>query len=129
MSSFTSDLIVTRMGKRRWKLFKEFTYHIGSKCSNQKIMVPKGFETDFASVPRLFWVIASPWDAPKAAVLHDYLYQSHNWWEEVDNVISVSTRKFADDIFLEAMEVSGVAKWRRLLMYRAVRMFGWIAWR
>jgi hypothetical protein len=37
----------------------------------------------------------------------------------------VSTGKaYADGIFLEAMEVLGVATWRRSVMYWAVRFFG-----
>ena len=39
------------------------------------------------------------------------------------------TRKQADQIFLEAMGVLGVRKWRKYLMYYAVRLGGWLAWR
>ena len=35
---------------------------------------------------------------------------------------------WADDVFLEAMEVLGVKPWRRNIMYLAVRAFGWLPW-
>ena len=52
-----------------------------------------------------------------AAVVHDYLYFS-----------KLRTRQEADKIFLEAMECLDVPLWKRRVMYRAVRMFGWIPW-
>lgn len=51
----------------------------------------------------------------KAAVLHDYLYQS-----------KLVSRAMADLIFREAMIVLKVPKWQYSLMYWAVRSFGWI---
>jgi len=32
--------------------------------------------------------------------------------------------RWADEVFLEAMTVLGVARWRRTVMYWAVRVFG-----
>lgn len=119
MSIFTSPLVVSPLPDgRNWMLMLPFTYHVGSEYSNKTIKVPKGFITDFASTPPAIYWLIPPWGRyGKAAVLHDYLYQSHK-----------CSRKQADDIFLEAMEVLGVEKWRRFLMYRAVRMFGCLAW-
>ena len=120
MSSFTSPLVVSPVpGGKRWKLVFSFTYRVGSKDSDDKIVVRNGFVTDFASVPRLLWWLLPPWGTyGKAAVIHDYMYQTRT-----------RTRKQADDIFLEAMEVLSVAKWKRALMYRAVRVFGGFIWK
>ena len=38
------------------------------------------------------------------------------------------TRRETDDLFLHLMEVEGVARWRRLAAYSAVRAAGGIAW-
>jgi len=79
-----------------------------------KICAPKGFKTDFASVPRIFWRIFPPWGVySPAAVIHDYLYRYG----------SVS-RKAADDIFLEIMTTLKVPYWKRYSMYWAVRSCG-----
>lgn len=119
MSSFTSPLIVTPMPDgRKWKLFRSFTYHVGSKYNKSVIKVPVGFVTDFASIPWVFWTFLPSWGKyGKAAVLHDYLYQTHN-----------VSRHMADVIFYEAMLVGGTAKWKAKVMYSAVRSWGWLAW-
>ncbi|EIG2844784.1 DUF1353 domain-containing protein, partial [Escherichia coli] len=48
----------------------------------------------------------------KAAIIHDWLY---------DNALR--TKKEADRIFLDAMNVLEVPAWRRLMMYCAVHLF------
>ena len=120
MSSFTTPLIVSpRPDGRKWRLFKEFTYHIGSEYSNDYVHVPTGFITDFASVPWVLWAWLPSWGKyGKAAVVHDYLYQT-----------SQRSRKEADDIFYEAMLVGGTKRWKAKLMYYGVRFFAWLAWR
>lgn len=70
--------------------------------------------TDLASVPRIFWTLLPPdGKYAKAAIIHDYLY---------DN--AQRTKKEADRIFLDGMTVLGVPKWKRTVMYWAVRVFG-----
>lgn len=112
---FLDDFVVKPIDSRRWELYKEFRY--GHDYST--ITIPKGFQTDYASVPRLFWVLVPPWgNYGRAAVVHDYLYKNQDY-----------TRKECDDIFRDAMVSSGVKKWRISIMYRAVRWFGIFAWR
>lgn len=80
------------------------------------IIVPGGFETDFASVPRfLLTYVLTGNTAHAPAVVHDYLYRKAGW---------TVTRKQADDVFLEAMKATGVPGWRRWLMYAGVRAGG-----
>ena len=117
MSSFTEPLTVTKHG-RWWVTAKQFTYYVGEDKNSVTITVPRGFHTDFASVPRVFWIILPPdGKYTQAAVLHDYLYSEQ-----------ICERKTADRIFINAMKVLGVPLWKRRVMYRAVRMFGWIPW-
>jgi len=112
---------------RRWKLCREFTYHIGSKNSQDYIHVPAGFITDFASVPWIFrMIIPKRGKYGKAAVVHDYLYQYHKQVHMLSGVIY--TREQADQIFYQAMIVSGTKKWKAKVMYLAVRWFGWLVW-
>ena len=53
-------------------------YVIGS--TNERIVVPKGFVTDFASILQAFWALGlSPHGQySRAAVVHDYLYWSQS---------------------------------------------------
>ena len=99
-----------------WQLLADLVFW--SAIFGAAILVPKGFITDFASVPRmpiLFWLAGDK--ARAAAIIHDYLY----WSGLVD-------RATADRIFREAMQVSGVPAWRRWGMWAGVRSGGWVAW-
>jgi len=118
MSSFTEPLIVELIGKNEWRVYKNFTYIREPYPDGEKIVIPAGFETDFASVPRIFWPFISPVDKHgKAAVLHDYLYRKE-----------IYARHICDKIFLEAMKSIGVSKWKRSLIYWNVRIFGFFVW-
>ena len=119
MSSFTDKLTVTEVGNGIWMVDRPFRYYVGSENSNDFINVPIGTITDFASVPRIFWSIFPPYgEYTQAAVLHDYLYQTH-----------FRTKKESDLIFLEAMGVLKVPAWKKYIMYEAVNLFGGHAWK
>lgn len=94
------------------------------------VIIPAGFETDFASVPQLFWSIVPPMGKYFiAAVLHDYFYREPGSRTDVAVIYDrVITREFADYIFLEEMVDLGVSWWKRKIMYKAVRMFGGSSW-
>lgn len=119
MSRFTSILLVSPLADgRTWVLRGEFGYDVGTKGSDDHIAVPVGFQTDFASVPRIFWTIFPTWGKyGNAAVIHDWLY-----WDQT------RSRAAADKVFLEGMAVLGVNALVRYEMYWAVRLFGWLAW-
>lgn len=115
MSSFTTPARFELMDDGyTFMLLENFEYHVGEYPSEEIIKVPKGFITDLASVPRIFWNICPPQGQyAKAAIVHDYLY-----------VIAFRDKAYADNVFLEAMKVLGVPLWRRKLMHLAVKYFG-----
>lgn len=111
MSSFTDPLTVTKIGARTWRVERSFTYYIGKDDSNDFVIVPKGFETDFASIPRLFWRILPPDDVyTQACVLHDFMCEH-------------DLKSRADKIFYESMGILGVPEWKRSVMFFGVRLF------
>lgn len=120
MSSFTDPLIVSPLPDgRNWVLVEEFDYDVGAEGSGDTVHVPAGFVTDFASVPQFLWSILPYWGKyGKAAVVHDYLYSTHQ-----------KTKQETDRVFLEAMLVEGTPKSKAEIMYWAVRLFGFWAWR
>lgn len=86
------------------------------------IVVPAGFESDGASVPRLLWGVVFPRDdrqALCAAIVHDFIYRTHpaHW-----------TRSEADDAFYFLLEQGGVSWIRRTRAYLGVRLFGGPSW-
>ena len=119
MSSFTTPLRFEEIDVQKWKILENFIFYRGSINDNDVYLVPRGFITDGASVPRQLWSIMPPVGAKysKAAVIHDMLYATE-----------MVTRAEADKIFLEAMKVLKVSKWKRWSMYLAVRAAGWRVW-
>ncbi len=92
------------------------------------IIVPKGFITDFASIPRFMrWYINPVGKIRPAALVHDYLY-SRIGCVTIDGIKEVFTRKDCDDEFLEIMREIGMKYLKRNIAYRGVRVGGWKGW-
>jgi hypothetical protein len=102
---------------QQWMLVKDFIYVMGS--TRVAITVPKGFVTDFASIPQAFWTLGfSPnGKYSRAAIVHDFLYWSQG-----------CTRLEADNILLIAMKESAVPPTTRDAIYQGVRLGGGSAW-
>lgn len=84
--------------------------------SGEEFTIPAGFITDFASYPAVARFVFGVNDKSRyAAVLHDYLYSQQ-----------IGTRKQADVLFREALAHVGVEGWKRAILYRAVRIGGWV---
>ncbi len=77
-------------------LMGDLTYQIGN--TSHVIVVPTGFVTDFASVPRAFWAVLPPFGNHQlAAIVHDFLY-----WDQG------CTREQADALLRVGMAESAV---------------------
>ena len=134
MSQFTTPAVLEMLDRYKWRLAEPFEYYTeawaltpednsidielkevdGVRLVIHLIKIPVGYETDLTTVPRLLWSIFPPNGRyAKAAIVHDYLYSN-----------AIGSKAFADEVFLEAMEVLNVPKWRRTLMYWTVRLFG-----
>lgn len=121
MSRFLDRLEITEAGSHNGSEIFRLLRPLRFESDYDLVEVPAGFETDGASVPRAFWAIFPPYGPYfRAAVVHDFLY-------------SVGNTRFyryeSDDIFLEAMESLGVPWVKRHIIYRAVRWFGWAAFK
>jgi len=119
MSRFTDALVVSPLADgKTWVILRDFGYDVGAENSGDHIDVAIGFQTDFATIPRLFWVILPKWGRyGNATVIHDRLY-----W------LQTRPRREADAILLEAMGVLDVTPLVKVAMYWAVRLFGGLAW-
>lgn len=84
-------------------------YHI-----TENLRVPKGFETDLTSVPRIFWSIYPPFGKYQtAAIVHDYLYRCTDL-----------PKLECDYYFYQEMKKAGVSLFTRFLFYSLVLVFG-----
>ncbi|MGB7601258.1 MAG: DUF1353 domain-containing protein [Candidatus Sulfotelmatobacter sp.] len=84
----------------------------------EKVDVPVGFVTDFASIPRVFWsFLPTDGDYAYAAVIHDFLY----WTQS-------RPREVADQIFRMSMQDFKISSATIEVIYQAVRLGGGSAW-
>lgn len=100
------------------------------------LVVPKGFVTDLASIPRVFWSEIAPFQLSIAGPLvHDWLYEHGGQIAtrvqgqriRVDQTHTFS-RAQADAFLRDIAEQHGVPAWRCNAAYYAVRWFGASNW-
>ena len=94
----------------------------------REITVPRGYRSDFASVPPILWgFIPSIGRHNLAAVIHDYLYDTNMFEAEMG---SYQARLYADREFLRLANLVGPRhRLRHAIMYQFVRWFGGRWWR
>ena len=103
-------VVVEEISDERWALVEPVTY----EGNTDTFVVPAGFQTDFASVPRAFvWLLPRYGKYTKAAILHDWLCARvrEGTFDRAD----------ADGLFRRSMRELGVPFVRRWLMWAAVR--------
>ncbi len=115
MKQFSGPLRTEKIGRQKWEVLAPFSWPMD--LDGNIVIVPEGFITDGASIPRIFWTLIGPpmgGDYDQSAVLHDYFYNQELY-----------TRRRADIEFLLSMRSEGVSWLKRIVMHRAVRTFGW----
>jgi len=100
-----------------WITIEDTEYVIGK--TGTKIVVPKGFVTDFASIPQPLWSLGlSPYGQySRAALIHDYLYWTQG-----------CSRAQADRLLVIAMKESKVGTFDDWVIFQGVDKFGNGAW-
>lgn len=127
MSPAPSPVVTYRGPSGPWRLERGYVVRDG----RFRLRIPRGFEFDAASIPRVCWWLIGPVELSLAAPLaHDFLYRCGGCPEPgVALPARTWTRAEADRLFRVVMAAEGVPRWRRGLAYLAVRLFGWRAWR
>jgi hypothetical protein len=112
---------------RSWRLLADYVW----QGDDYALTARAGFSFDLSSIPRpLWWLIAPNELSILAPLFHDLLYSVRGVLPEPDvTPWRTFTRREADGVFLSLMEAEGVARWRRLAAYSAVRACGELAWR
>ncbi|HKO68267.1 MAG TPA: DUF1353 domain-containing protein [Burkholderiaceae bacterium] len=102
---------------RDWVLMENLRYQVGQ--TSTVIVVPRGFVTDFASIPQAFWSfgLSAHGRYSKAAIVHDYLYWTQG-----------CSREQADNLLMIAMKESRVDAGQRTVIFEGVRLGGNQPW-
>ncbi len=106
-----TELSLTPFEGREWKLLKDWKVVVRKEV----LTIPKGFVTDLASVPRIFWIIIPPSSnkCRKASIVHDWMYVHQH-----------KTKSYADSIFLSELLSKRLFWLQAHIMYWAVKLFG-----
>ena len=101
-----SELHVRKIGRMRWILLEDWVTPYGT--------VPKGFESNGASVPRFMWWFVTPTGILfEAAILHDYYYKE-----------ALEDKPFADEMFKDVALTYGATEVEATLSYFGVVLLG-----
>lgn len=131
--AFPVDALLRVRDARNWEVADHFNALVrATEDGNRKLILVvahKGFVTDLASIPQVFWNIFPPFgNYSEAAITHDYLYRTGGdaYWVVVDGVplpIKLS-RAEADLVFKLGMKAKGVGLITRTILYTAVKVLG-----
>lgn len=114
MWEILSTLGTYKIGPRLWILFQNFVV----RTPRGIFVIPRGYVTDHASVPRAFWTLIPPVadEIAEASIPHDYFYTKDSM--EVP-------RKFADECLKEIARVNGASWITAQAAHKAVRVASW----
>ena len=123
-SRFLSELDVRKDGQRTWKLLADLAFYSDDTSHGAGVYVaPRGSITNFASIPRIGWVIWPPVDNYDwAAVIHDTGYNCGLRTQHGQPTHPIKAR--CDDLFYEGMLAMRVPRHRAKFMYGMVKLFG-----
>ena len=129
---FIMRVLVWLFDIRKWRLKKNWHFLRGN---GDEIVLPKEFEFDGASIPRIFWAILSPVGLLLIpGLIHDYGYRYNQLWcknasGQIEPYMKNVSRKAWDDLFQEVgMQVNGFAI-IDFIAWVGIRIGGCFAWR
>jgi hypothetical protein len=113
--------------KPLFQLLQDVTFTVGFNGDLHRVVIPKGFKTDFGSVPAVFdWVVPPVCAADAAFLLHDGMYST--LWPTFVGAWEVSFQE-ANEILRNGMEWTGLEEWKSEAAYIAVQLAGKSHWR
>lgn len=145
--SYRSKLILAKYERpREFVIYRDFEIEFWLYGECYRLVIPAGYITDFASVPRIMQNLPQfgPTDASGfAAVPHDYNYSSQGrvratWLHVIEDgrevtvvptaVDLVLTRKDCDELLYQGLIASGYSRATAWAFYAGVRIGGRLYW-
>lgn len=111
MSGFTEFAAICPAEDGLWRLSSPMAFDLVYGDPESRIVVPRDFITDGASIPVALRIIFDRGDSRymKAAILHDYMLQTGEF-----------TPRQCADAFADALRAAKVKRWRISAMWLAV---------
>lgn len=104
---------------------EEFIYYLDYSTKKEYIVIPRWFRTNFWSIPRVLRFFFNPVQYI-SYLLHDYWYAKNSFICVWDFRARNFTRKEADMILLEALNVEWAWTFEKFCIYFWVRIGGWL---
>jgi hypothetical protein len=124
MGVFHGDIRGRFLSSNRWRDFELLAPVVYHGSGAFEIIVPVGFVTDFASVPRPFWSFLPPYGPwTRAAIVHDFL------WRKIwtgDPHPHAPTTEAAAMIFYLCLKDTGVKPFTAALFWLSVASFAMV---
>ncbi|WP_345859348.1 DUF1353 domain-containing protein [Shewanella algae] len=114
LENVDTPLLVPMPFSRRYQLTRDMETRYTSKGMRKTIVIPKGFLTDGASIPKALWsLIGSPYlpEYITAAIVHDWCCE--NDWDNEE----------MSDLFFELLKLSNVKELTAKTMRQAVYLY------
>ena len=111
-------VVVKPYSNDKFELVEDYTCPLVLQPKEITIKVPKGYKTNGANIPRIFWSIFPP-NSPEylsAIVVHDYLCDKEEY-------------ELADEVLREMMRELGVSKWKIWCFYYSCRLYHKVRYR
>ena len=150
MGKFNNKIMAEFNPPRKWTLGRDLAYTsadltvdeidslkgVGVKVKRdtnktETIVVPSGFVSDLASVPRAMWAFIAPFDVARAAIVHDLLYKTirqYRWKmkDKEDKELVKKAKIASDKVFLLGMHDADpkIPGWKSYSSWKAVDLFG-----
>lgn len=114
--------------KDKFELMQDYEYQtdflqIREASEPKLVQIPKGYKTNGANVPRLFWCIFAP-NSPEylsAVLVHDFLCDEAELKFKSDKRHGRHLFLFADAVLKQMMGELGVKRWKFQCFYYACR--------
>ena len=105
-----------------WRVKKEFVWYLNYQDKKEYVVVPRWFISNFGSIPKPLRIFFNP-TRYISYLLHDYTYSKNSFICVWDFRAREPTRKEADYILLEALNIEGAWTIEKLIVYIWVRRF------
>lgn len=120
MSVFTENINIAPLPKENlWITTATIRFYLFEEWIWEYIDIPEWYKFDWASIPRLFWILFAPAE-PKTitpAVLHDYLTDIKQFWYFLTH-----------HYFYVALRISWNGRFKSSIFFIWVCLFGWISY-